>query len=56
VADQWKDLNNKLVERAWIAPYGHRKLATFVSERIDFENCTRFHPVWNNDWSSFCLK
>jgi hypothetical protein len=56
VADQWKDLNTKLVERAWVVPYGHRKLATFVSERMDFDNCTRFHPVWNNDWSSFCLK
>jgi peptide/nickel transport system substrate-binding protein len=54
--DQWKDLNNKLVERAWIVPYGHRKLATFVSERMDFENCTRFHPVYFNDYSSFCLK
>jgi peptide/nickel transport system substrate-binding protein len=56
VGEKWKDLNNKLVERAWIAPYGHRKLATFVSERMDFENCTRFHPVWNNDYTSFCLK
>jgi peptide/nickel transport system substrate-binding protein len=56
VAAKWKDLNDKLVERAWIAPYGHRKLATFVSERMDFENCTRFHPVWNNDYTSFCLK
>jgi peptide/nickel transport system substrate-binding protein len=56
VANKWKDLNTKLVERAWIAPYGHRKLATFVSERMDFENCTRFHPVWNNDYTSFCLK
>ena len=54
--EDWKDLNNKLVERAWIAPYGHRKLATFVSERMDFENCTRFHPVYFNDYSSFCLK
>jgi peptide/nickel transport system substrate-binding protein len=56
VGEQWKDLNRKLVERAWIVPYGHRKLATFVSERMDFENCTRFHPVWNNDYTSFCLK
>jgi peptide/nickel transport system substrate-binding protein len=56
VAGKWKDLNDKLVERAWIAPYGHRKLATFVSERMDFDNCTRFHPVWNNDYTSFCLK
>jgi hypothetical protein len=54
--DDWKDLNNKLVERAWIVPYGHRKLATFVSERMDFDNCTRFHPVYFNDYSSFCLK
>ena len=52
----WKDLNNKLVERGWVVPYGHRKLSTFVSERMDFENCTRFHPVYFNDYSSFCLK
>ena len=56
VADKWKDLNNKLVERAWIAPYGHRKLSTFFSERMDFDNCSRFHPVWNNDYTSWCLK
>jgi len=56
VADKWKDLNDKLVERAWIAPYGHRKLATFFSERMDFDNCARFHPVWNNDYTSWCLK
>ena len=56
VADQWKDLNDKLVERAWIAPYGHRKLATFFSERMDFDNCSNFSPVWNNDYTSWCLK
>jgi peptide/nickel transport system substrate-binding protein len=56
VADRWKDLNNKLVERGWIAPYGHRKLATFLSERMDYDNCSRFHPVYFNDYSSFCLK
>ena len=54
--DQWKELNKKLVERAWIAPYGHRKLATFMSERMDFDNCNRFHPVYFNDYSAFCLK
>ena len=56
VAEQWKELNVQLVEEGHIVPYGHRKLATFVSERMDFENCTRFHPVYNNDYSSFCLK
>src|ERR671910_1337893 len=54
--DDWKDLNRKLVERGWIAPYGHRKLSTFFSERMDFENCRRFHPVYFNDYSSWCLK
>jgi peptide/nickel transport system substrate-binding protein len=54
--DQWKDLNKKLVERAWIVPYGHRKLSTFFSERMDFDNCRRFHPVYFNDYSSWCLK
>lgn len=56
VAGKWGDLNKKLVERAWIVPYGHRKLATFLSERMDFDNCSRFHPVYFNDYSSFCLK
>jgi hypothetical protein len=55
VADEWAELNRKLVERAWIAPYGRRKLSTFVSERMDFDGCTLFHPVSGNDYSSFCL-
>jgi peptide/nickel transport system substrate-binding protein len=58
VAGRWGELNQKLVEpeNAAIAPYGHRKLATFFSERMDFENCSRFHPVYFNDYSSWCLK
>jgi len=55
VTTDWEDLNRTLVESAAIAPYGHRKLATFVSERIDFE-ATQFHPVYNNDYTSFALK
>jgi peptide/nickel transport system substrate-binding protein len=56
VVNQWKDLNRKLVERWAIAPYGHRKLATFMSERMDFDNCSVVHPLYVNDYSSFCLK
>jgi peptide/nickel transport system substrate-binding protein len=56
VAGRWGELNKKLVEGAYIVPYGHRKLATFLSERMDFDNCSLFHPVWNNDYASFCLK
>lgn len=56
VTDRWEELNEYAVERAYLAPYGHIKLATFVSDRIDFEDCTLVHPVFQNDYSSFCLK
>ena len=56
VADSWGELDEQLVDEAWIAPYGHSKRSTFMSERMDFENCSLFHPVYNNDYSSFCLK
>ena len=56
VADMWGELDRQLVEEGWIAPYGHAEVSTFVSERMDFDDCTLFHPVYNNDYSSFCLK
>lgn len=56
VANQYREVNQQVVNEFHIAPYGHRKLATFVSERMDFDNCTSFHPVYQNDYSSFCLK
>jgi peptide/nickel transport system substrate-binding protein len=56
VVDGWAALNRELTEGAWMAPYGHRTLTTFMSERLDVENCSLFHPVYQNDYSSFCLK
>ena len=56
VADRWGELNEQVVAGAWIAPFGHATWATFMSERMDFENCSLFHPVYYNDYSSFCLK
>ncbi len=56
VADRWAELNRTLVEKGYIVPYAHRKLSTFFSERMDFENCRVFHPVYFNDYSSWCLK
>ena len=56
IAAQWGDVNEKLVERAWIVPFGFIKLPTFLSERMDFDNCSRFHPVYYNDYSDWCLK
>jgi peptide/nickel transport system substrate-binding protein len=56
VTGDWQRLNRYLVDRAYLVPYGHRIRGTFVSERIDFENCTVFHPIYLEDWSHFCLK
>jgi peptide/nickel transport system substrate-binding protein len=56
VTDRWEDLNRYLVESAYIVPYGHRKLTTFMSERMDFENCTPVSPIYYNDYSQWCLK
>jgi peptide/nickel transport system substrate-binding protein len=56
VAKRWGELNRQLVEEAWVAPYGHTELSTFMSERMDFDNCSVFHPVNYADYSSFCLK
>jgi len=56
VTDEWEELNDYVVERAYIVPFGHRNLTTFVSDRIDFENCTVVSPIFYNDYSQFCLK
>jgi peptide/nickel transport system substrate-binding protein len=56
VTDRWEVLNEYFVDSAYMVPYGHSKLATFVSDRINFDECTLVHPVYQNDYSSFCLK
>lgn len=56
VEDDWGALDRRLVERAYLAVYGNPMRTTFMSERMDFEGCSRVHPVYGNDYSSFCLK
>ena len=56
VTDRWEDLNDYLAESAYLVPYGHNKLSTFVSDRIDFDGCTLVHPLYQNVYTSFCLK
>lgn len=52
----WASLDRQLVERGEVLPVGSERRSTFLSERLDFENCARFHPVYGNDLSSFCLR
>ena len=57
VATDWSELDRYLVEppQSYIAPYGHRKLAKFMSERMDYDAAV-FHPVYFNDYSTWALK
>lgn len=56
VADRWATLDERAVEKSYVAPYGSEELTTFMSDRMDFENCSIVHPLYGNDYSSFCLK
>ncbi|MGH2840574.1 MAG: ABC transporter substrate-binding protein [Solirubrobacteraceae bacterium] len=56
VADDYAAVDRRLLEEAHLAPYGNRKLSVFVSDRIDFAHCTVWHPVYNLDYASLCLK
>ena len=54
-ADQYAAIDRRIVEEGHVVPYGHRKLANFVSERVDFENCTVTHPVYQLDLTQLCV-
>jgi peptide/nickel transport system substrate-binding protein len=56
VADRWAALDRRAIEESYVAPFGSEELTTFLSERMDFENCSLVHPLYGNDYSSFCLK
>jgi peptide/nickel transport system substrate-binding protein len=57
VADEWAALDDYVInEKAYVVPYGNEKASSFFSERMDFENCSGVHPVWENDWTAFCIK
>ncbi len=56
VEDDWGAVDRQLVEEAWLAPYGNRKLTTFMSERMNVEDCSTVHPLYQNDYTSFCLR
>ncbi len=55
VAGQWAELDRRLVEEAYLVPYGNAKEALHVSERVDFDS-VKIHPLYKVDYSSFALK
>ena len=56
VAGDYAEADKTVVSDADVAAYGHRKLTVFYSDRIDFENCTVWHPVYNLDLTNLCVK
>ena len=56
VEERWVALDKLVVDRGYLVPLGVEKRGAFLSERLDFENCNRFSPVYGSDWSSLCLK
>ena len=56
VADDYARADKLLVEGGHVVPYGHRKLTVFYSERMNFEDCTVWHPVYNLDFTNLCVK
>jgi peptide/nickel transport system substrate-binding protein len=55
-APLYEEIDRRLIDEAYVAPYGHRKLASFFSDRVDVERCTVTHPVYQLDFSQLCLK
>ena len=54
--EEWAALDREVMEGAEVAPYGIETVGVLMSERMDAENCSRFHPVFGLDWSSLCLR
>ncbi len=55
VADDWAAADKMLVDKAYVIPYGNRKLTKTASERVAFD-AFMFHPVYNHDLTSLGLK
>jgi peptide/nickel transport system substrate-binding protein len=57
VSDDWQSLERYLIDpdQSHLAPFGHKEIATFLSERIDPKSAI-FHPLYRNDYSSWELK
>ena len=55
-AGGWAELDREVVSEALLAPYGVTTTGTLLSERLDAENCLRFHPMHGLDLSSLCVR
>jgi peptide/nickel transport system substrate-binding protein len=54
-AGDYATVDKKLVEDAYVVPYGHQVVPFIVSDRIDIKNVV-YGPVMQADYSTFALK
>lgn len=54
VASKYAELDKRVVDEAYIAPYGNRKLTLTTSDRLAFDEIV-WHPLFNADYSTFAL-
>jgi hypothetical protein len=54
--DAWAEADELVVTEGYAAPLGTERRPGFFSERIDVENCARFHPLFGVDLAALCLK
>lgn len=54
-ASSWAATDRLVVDEGYVAPIGTELRPTFLSERLDIENCFRFQPVFGLDLSSLCI-
>ena len=54
--DAWAALDARVVEEAYAAPLGTKRLPMFFSERMDVQGCPASHPIFGTDFARLCLK
>ncbi|HLM08927.1 MAG TPA: ABC transporter substrate-binding protein [Thermoleophilaceae bacterium] len=54
--DAWATADRLVVEQGYAAPLGSERRPSFLSERLDIENCFRFQPLFGLDLSSLCIR
>jgi hypothetical protein len=54
--DAWAAADDRVVTEGYAVPLGSERRSTFLSERLDADNCERINPLFGLDLSSLCLK
>ncbi len=54
VASDWSQLDQYVAQQAYETVFGYEQVPKFMSNRINFSSAV-FHPVYDNDWSSWKL-